>query len=174
MSLVTTAEVRGFVEESARLGDVDLQGLIDREESYLAHRVGPLVGPRDETIRWPTVDRPIRLRRPTDAVVVTEGGVTVDGSGLVLLGDGQFVDLVDRYWRGPVVVTYTPTDELDVKRVVLELIRLSLTETPYDGEAIGDYSYSQGSDRGGGGLQSRGALWRSLLPKPGLSSVAVG
>lgn len=168
MSLVTPAQVRALVDTD--LSDADLADVIAREESALARVIGPLAGERTETAyistHPDTAELPIILRRPTDTVEVTDNGV--DATALVRVqADGRRVARTDTLtWTGPVAVTYTPTDELEVERVVIELTRLTLTETGYLSETIGEYSYSRGA-RGGAANpteSARGRLIATLLP----------
>ena len=64
-SLVSIAEVRALV--NSRLGDVDLGAVIDREEAWLAGRVGPLTGERTDTFTPGIgVGRERRARRVAD------------------------------------------------------------------------------------------------------------
>lgn len=158
MSLLTIDRLRAQVETD--LADDDLQAVIDDEESWLAARIGPLSGSRAETFYVYDVDRPLRLRRPTTTATVSDDGSAVD---VVVLDNGWSLESTLGAWTGPVEVTYTPSDEAEVRRVVLELVRLALTETGLDSERTGDYSYSRG---GVSNLQARRALARSLQPPP--------
>ena len=74
-SVVSIAEVRALV--NSRLSDVDLQAVIDREEAWLAGRVGALVGERTDTFRPGLGDTTLYLRRRAESVVVTDDGVTL-------------------------------------------------------------------------------------------------
>ena len=152
MSLVTLGEVRALAETG--LTDVDLQAVLDREEGWLASRIGMLAGERTDTFSPGLTDTPIYLSRRTASVAVMDNAVTVAA------GDLRFVPatglirriniawpLTDAWpglWTGPVAVTYTPTDADVVKRAVIELVRGTLAETGNDAETIGDYSYSRG------------------------------
>ena len=59
MSLVMLSEVRALVETG--LTDADLQAVLDREEGWLASRIGALTGERTETFRPTLPDAPIYL-----------------------------------------------------------------------------------------------------------------
>ena len=142
MSLVTLSEVRALVETG--LTDVDLQAVLDREEGWLASRIGPLTGERTETFRPTLPDAPIYLPRRTDAVVVTDNAVPVPAADLWFVSATGLIRRVNAPWTGPVAVTYTPIDVDIVKRAVIELVRGTLAETGSDAETIGDYSYSRG------------------------------
>jgi hypothetical protein len=159
-SVTSIAEVRALVTTS--LSDVDLQAIIDREESWLAGRVGQLVGQRVETF-WPErVNEPLYLRRRAASVAVVDAGVTLtaddDYQFAPSLGVIRRADATS--WAGSVTVTYTPSDEADVKRVVIELVRMTVSETGLQGETIGAYSYTRG---GAADRPNRAALARGLL-----------
>lgn len=177
MSFVPIADVRALVDTS--LSDGDLQTVINREEADLAGLIGPLDGPRTETF-YPEARQPLYLRRPTDAVTVTDVGVTVPGATILLLGGGTRVtryrsaqtSVAGAYWIGPVTVAYTPNDAARVARVVIELVRLTLVQTGYEAESIGDYSYSQ---RGSGTSteSQRVRLIAALKPRRGPHTIRV-
>lgn len=154
MSLVTLSEVRALVKSG--LADADFQAVIDREESWLAGRIGALAGARTDTFYPGLTDAPIYLGRRAASVVVTDKAVAV--SDIRFASDTGLVRRTSGYWTGPVVVTWTPTDTDVVKRGVIELVRGTLTETGYDSETIGDYAYSRGEARG-----SRIGVVRSIL-----------
>ncbi len=158
MSQVTVAEVRALTDAS--LSDGDLQGVIDREEAYLARRIGPLVGPRTVTISQPATEF-FRLMRPASTATATDAGAAT----AVELVDERYVYRANGYWNGAVTITYTPNDTAEVERVIIELVRLALSETAYMSETIGDYSYQRPEGRG------RTALVASLMTKPFLMSI---
>ena len=115
---------------------------------------------------WMANDRmgPLGLLRPTSAVVVVDNGETVADSDIRLLRQGTLVERGAGGWNGPLVeVTYTPDDELEVERVVIELCRLTMTETGYQEEQIGDYRYVKALRQGGTPVDPRKALIRSLM-----------
>ena len=128
----------------------DLVHVIEREEDWLANDpvdgIGQLVGERTNVL-WvaPGDDRPLLLARPTAAVEVVDGGVPVSPDAVRLLG-GARVER-DGAWRGPsVLVTSTPSDQSAVERVLLELVRLSLTSSPYTQESSDGHSYTRPTD----------------------------
>ncbi len=169
MSLTTVAEVRALVDTD--LEDADLQAVIDREEAWLARRVGPLSGPRTVTIPDPRFDADLVLARPTAAATVTSAGqpVTVD-----LIG-GTILRRLSG-WLAPVAVTYTPDDELEVKRAVIHLIGIALKGgDDLASETIGSYSYQRFGAQGSAGSSrpTRASIVRSLLPKAYPTSVAL-
>jgi hypothetical protein len=199
-SVTSVAQVRALVSTS--MSDADLQGVIDREEAALARQVTALAGDRTQTWfvgdqsamglyrdslttlpfsgrgpfmgAWMTVDRmgPLSLLRPTDAVVVTDNGVTVADDDIRLLRGGTQVERASGGWQGPIVtVAYTPNDALEVARVVIELCRLTLTETGYQSERIGEYQYDRGAKPAG--ADPRRALVRSLMPHPAKGSMRI-
>jgi hypothetical protein len=149
------------------LSGTALQDAIDREEAWLARRIGPLTGERTE--RFPLVHlRPgsheVRLRRPTDAVEVLQDGVDIttscelrhDGWRVALLPEGE-------HFAAPLEVTYTPNDELEVQGALLELLSLRLGTTTGGGlqqEIMGSYSYTRAA---GSATRIRHSLVRNLL-----------
>lgn len=152
----------------------DLGLVIEREEDWLAHDpidgIGQLVGERVEVI-WvtPGDDRPLLLRRPTAAVEIVDGGVALNADELNLLG-GTRVEPVGG-WRGPTVtVTSTPIDQPAVERVLLELVRLTLSASPYAQESSDGHSYTRPADPG----VTRSRLARSLRPHRGALSTRLG
>lgn len=158
MSLLTIERLRSQIE--ADQTDDELQAIIDDEESWLAARIGPLAGSRSETFYAYSVDAPLRLRRRVTTATVADDGTATD---VVVIDNGWAVESTLGAWDGPVVVTYTPDDEAEVRRVVLELVRLTLTETGYQSQRQGDYSYTKGSVET---RLARHALVRSLQPPP--------
>ena len=173
-SLTSIAEVRALVR--SRLSDADLQVVIDREEAWLAGRVGPLTGERTDTFTPGLGDTPLYLRRRAESVVLTDASRTLAASEFLFTpSTGQIrriwtPDLTNEPpwrqlylgWQGTVTATYTPADEADVKRAVIELVRLATGETGYDSETIGDYSYTRGASAG---RLNRAGLARSILVK---------
>ena len=170
-SLTTIAEVRALVK--SRLSDANLQVIIDREEAWLAGKVGVLTGERTDTFTPGLGDTPLYLRRRAASVVLTDAGRTLAASEFLftpstgqirriwtpsLQGDPPWRQ-VYLGWQGTVTATYTPDDEADVKRAVIELVRIATGPTGYQSETLGDYSY----DRGTGGQPSRAGLARGLL-----------
>ncbi len=166
MSLTTVAEVRALVETD--LEDEDLQDVIEREEAWLARRIGKLAGPRT-VVYYPDPYGPIRLSRPTTSVVVTDSGVTVTPT---LTEDGLHLYDFNRLWAGTVTVTLTPADELEVKRAVISLISLAVAPD-VSAETMGSYSYQRFGSAGASASNrpSRGAIVRSLRPYVGPASV---
>ena len=64
-------------------------------------------------------------------------------------------------WSGTVEVTYTPTDTDEIRSVLIELIRLSVTDTAYVSENTDSYAYQQDYTIR---ARRREGLIRSLLP----------
>ena len=169
-SLVSIAEVRALVR--SRLSDADLQVVIDREEAWLATKVGALTGERTET--FSPGNGSLYVRRLTNSVVVTDNGTTVSSSDLLFtpssgelrrvvgwVNDPPRHDLVA--WQGDVTVTYTPADEAAVRRAIIELVRLTVSETGMQSETVGDYSYSRAIASGAYAGPSRAGLVQSIL-----------
>jgi len=167
MSLLTFAEARALI--STGLGDADFQGVIDREEAWLARRIGALSGSRTQTfhVRAADADDPLWLRRPTSAVTVTDDGVALAGTDVRLLRDGAVVEKTTGAWTGPVTVAYTPNDADEVRRVIVELSRIGVSASAYEAETIGDYSYARGESP----AAQREALVRGLVPRRGPGTI---
>ena len=146
VTVVTVAQVKAVV--STDMSDADLEDVIAREEAWLARRIGPLAGEREQTCYLidSDLDMPLYLTRPVDEVTVTDYDVELDPALVRLLANGTMVERADRGWEGPIVVlTFTPNDELEVQRAVIELVRISVSTTPFESERIGEYSYSRGA-----------------------------
>ncbi len=173
MSLLTVAEARALITSS--LGDTDLQAAIDREESWLARSIGALSGERTQTlwVRSTDLDDPLLLQRPTDAVAVTDGGVALDASAVRLLAGGTIIEKATGSWTGPsVAVTSTPNDEDEVKRVLVDLVRLTVTASPFVSEQAGSFSYQRGGDNAARSIAgSRRELVKAQLSHKGPKSV---
>ena len=171
-SFVSLAEVRALVR--SRLSDADLQAIIDREEEWLATKIGVLEGSRTDTFRPGVTNTPLYLSRLTDSIRVTDNGVAVTASDLMFTpSTGCLCRVTGVYpwpypppwtwyasWRGDVAVTWTPTDGAAVTAGVINLIRLTTSETGFDSETIGDYSYTRGASAG---RVSRAGVVRSIL-----------
>ena len=142
------ADVRAIYPTS--LSDDALGDVIRREEAWLARRIGALDGERTQVIYRddPFLDDPIWLVRPTDAVVVVDNAIELDEADVRILADGWAIERATGAWSGPTVaVTYTPTDAEEVRRVLIELVRLTSQETGFLSERIGEYAYTRGSSR---------------------------
>lgn len=101
---------------------------------------------------WVTsnISGPLWLLRPTDAVEVRENGTLVPDHDIRLLRRGTMIEKATGAWRQPeVTVSYTPNDLDEVRAVVIDLFRLTVTETGYESESIGDYSYRRQGSRAG-------------------------
>lgn len=170
MSVVTPGECR---DRGIPLPADDLvaQDIIDEQEAWLARRIGTLVGARTETFRVGLggTSAKLGLARPTDSVSVVDGSVTLATDRTRLVDHGASLILADveisPWWNGPYVgVTYTPSDELEVRKAIFDLVGLAAAPLEkHTSEQIGAYSYS------GGGAQglaaARGVIVSSLLPK---------
>jgi hypothetical protein len=127
---------------------------------------------------WIQPDRmePLRLSRAADTVTVVDNGVAVASADIRLLRRGSMIERASGGWQGPIVtVTYMPADIPIVKRVVIELVRLTLTETGYQSERIGDYSYQKHVRAGAGSSTeaTRRSLIRSIRPSLPAGSMRV-
>jgi hypothetical protein len=171
-TLLDPAHVAALMSPGVDEGDLVL--VIEREEDWLANDpvdgIGPLVGPRADVL-WiaPGDARPLLLARPTTAVTVVDGGVTLAADEVRLLR-GSRVERVG-VWRGPTVtVTSTPSDQKAVERVLLELVRLALSASPYAQESADGHGYTRPTDP----IVSRSRLARSLWPHRGPRSTRLG
>src|SRR5690349_22994995 len=104
------------------------QGIIDEQVAFLTRKIGPLWGTRDETfyVGLAATHGKLGLRRYTDEVTVTDGGVAVTSSHYRLVDNGASIlftySAPSRWWTGPyVVATYVPNDEDEVRRVLFGL-----------------------------------------------------
>lgn len=91
MSLVSVAEVTALVETD--IGATDLQVIINREEVWLARRIGQLAGERTETLYPRRLSEPIYLRRP--ALYEPDDGPTI-----ILTTSAALDDLLDATGHG--------------------------------------------------------------------------
>lgn len=175
MSFLTIAQARA-AGLGLELSDTDLQDAIDEEEAWLAGKIGPLVGERTQLLPLAYLaprSSEIRLKRPTDAVEVEQDGVALaevavrpDGWHLAALPEGT------RY-RGVLAITYTPTDELQVRRALKQLLGLTLSAQQaggLTGETIGTYSYQRSA---GTSARVRKAIVRDLLTPPAAGTTRV-
>jgi hypothetical protein len=162
MSLLTVDEFEDLIGTGADPSII--QDAIDREEAEMAHLLGgPLVGERTETYR-PTLDPyggPVYLLRFTDSVTVTDSGATI---GVRLLANGSAIERDWGAWVGDVVVTYTPNDELRVRRALIELVREVL---------VPERDRAAATDRPPINEQRRMKMVRSLRPRLGHSTLRV-
>jgi hypothetical protein len=182
MSLLTVATARAVITTS--LSDDALQDVIDREEAWLARRIGPLTGERTQTFPLAGYRRrqyEVRLQRPTDtATETTDYGEVVTNVELTHNGWRVSRTLGTSYFIGPVSITYTPNDELEVIAVLIELVRLQVLVVAGDvtpgmeSETLGDYSYTLGSGAASS-YSTRRALVKSLQEpsEPGTIGVRV-
>jgi hypothetical protein len=158
-------DVRALV--STTLTDVQLGDVIGREESWLARRIGPLIGERTQRFYPDDSESILRLRRPTDAVTVDDNGTVVTAIEMRRLGFG--VARTSGTWTdGPVDITYTPNDADEVRSAIIELVEIRLTESGYQSERIGEYSYTR-SDR----PRSRISVVRDLLEPQRPTSIRI-
>lgn len=156
MSLVLPADVLAIM--SPGVTGADLQAVIDREEAALAARIGPLTGSRTVTLHPAgDLDLPLFLPRSTDATDRTD----VDVFGFQLeRNDGGL-------WTVDEAFVFTPNDEAQVKLAILDLIRLTVTSSPYSQESTEGHSDTRRVDVS----RARENIYRSLGPKLGPTSV---
>lgn len=164
--------------ESARARGIDLpsdddaaQAIIDEETAWLVRKIGPLEGERVETfyVGLGETRGRLGLRRYTDEVAIVDAGTAVNADHVRLIGNGSIVvrtySSPTRWWAGPyVTATYTPNDELEVDRVLYDLLALAAAPAgPYTSEQLGSYSYQKRA--ASETAATRAALVSSLLPK---------
>jgi hypothetical protein len=75
-----------------------------------------------------------------------------------------------RGWNGDVQVTYTPSDEAEVKRALVTLLRLTLAESAYAAQSAGGYSVASDPEAQ---AKVRYRTWRSLLRPRQASSLRI-
>lgn len=175
MSLLTLAQARA-AGLGLELADDDLQDAIDEEEAWLARRIGPLVGERTDRLPLAYLaprGSEVQLHRPTDLVEVTQDGValaTVD-----LRPGGWYVAAQpegERY-TGVLEFTYTPNDELEVRRALKQLLGLTLSAQAaggLTGETMGTYSYQRSATTS---ARVRKAVVRDLRTPPAAGTTRV-
>lgn len=148
-TFVSAPTVRALV--SSRLSDADFAAVIAREEAMLAAEIGSLGGGRTDVfvVTGATASLPARLARTASSVSVTEDNVAT--TDIRLEPDGRTVTKLASAgwgagtWSGVVEVTYNPNDSALVTTWVIELVRARLTETGFDSESDGTYTYSRGA-----------------------------
>lgn len=160
MSLVTTDEV--IEQVSPGVGVEALQSIIDREEKFLARRIGDLTGER--TVTYRLGGGPIRLPRTASAVVIAG----VDPSSIQIL-NGRMV-YVDPWPYGAMAVTWEPDDEEEVKQAIIDLCRITLSTSPYVNESSEGHSYARGASIDG----MREAIVARITEPPRSATVGFG
>jgi hypothetical protein len=147
------------------------QDIIDEQEAWLARRIGPLEGDRTETfyVGVMAAQGKLGLRRFTDAVVLTDAGVTVNTDLYRLVDHGAGVELLYvapfPWWTGPyVTAAYEPNDADEVRRALFDLVAIAAQPaSAMLSETIGAYQYTRASV--GSPAQARAIIVSSLLPK---------
>ncbi len=163
--MLTVGDVRARERIALPSDDDAAQGVIDEMEAWLVSLIGPLDGERTETFLAPPATASLRLRRPTDAVVVEgpDGAITTYD-----LVNGRFlVRSSAAYWAGPITVTYTPTDDALVRGVLFGLLEVG-SEGGYQSEQMGSYSYQRPR---ADAVAARWALVHRLLPRRAAGSI---
>ena len=169
MITLAEARARGIALPA---NDDAAQDIIDEQAAWLARKLrGPLDGVRTETfhVGYTQTTGKLALARYTDAVTITDGGGSVAADQFRLVDAGSGIERLETgsslWWTGPyVAVTYRPSDEDEVRRVLFDLVALSAAPVEaHTSEQIGAYSYSGGG--AGNRLASRAVLASSLIPK---------
>lgn len=175
MALLTIEQFRKFVATS--LEDDELEVLLDAAESAITALYGPVGGPVEETSDGGQTY--IFLRRRASAITgIVETDIDVDTT--LAADDWRLRDdgvSVRRLWNGtnarewwgyPVVVTYTPADDLaDRKRIQLKLVELDLNNTPgVTSERIGEWEEQHSESSVWNYPVQREAILASLAGQP--------
>jgi len=153
MSLLAIAEVRALVRTA--LDDVQLQTLIEREETDIIQRYGAhfvnastpiteiLPGDREHLFLSREIDSVTSVK---ERIAVTDAQATLAATAYyVRKGEGALQRVpLGTFWGAEVEVSYVPQDDNPRrKQVLLELVRLALERTAMKSEAIaGEYSYN--------------------------------
>jgi hypothetical protein len=156
VSIVTPEEVDALIAHG--LPEEDLLVLIAREEDRLAMRLGtPLTGSVELTLRPGRTFDPLLLpRMPVpDSVTVSDddGAVDVDVAGAVVTRRTGF-------WSTPTTVAFELGDVSEIKGAIIDLIRLTLTASPYLQESAEGHS----STRSGTVERNRAQIIAQLNP----------
>ena len=155
-------------------GNAQLESRILAEEQRLKRyaSLNPLTGERVTRIEGAR----IWLPRPVLAAslsIVDAGAATVDPSTYLQLPGGELVLISGDEWPASrdaaYLVTWEP-DDLDlVRNVLIELLRITLSDTGMQSETIRGYSYSRGGvTRTSGTAQRRLDVIAPLLPHDGI------
>lgn len=171
MPTVTAAQVEKLMVTG--LDAPTLTDLIAREEDWLANDpvvgIGPLTGERTLVIRPRDPFMDLRLQRAPDpdTLEVRDNGVTLTADQVALVS-AAVIRRLDAPWTGPVVeVDVTPTDAGRVKIALFELIRLTISASPYRQESTEGHSYTRPAEL----QQMREEIARGLDPHRGAASV---
>ena len=169
MSIVTTDEILELLETD--LTDLALQGVIDREEAWLASRIGQLEGERTVVV-WPAGYGPVHLSRPADTVEVLDAhnpAVAVPG----LKRRPALHPPPHTAGPAPISITSTPTDEEVVRGAVIELVALALT---YGGSLVSERHGAHSIQRfqtAGAYAELREDVLRRVRPEPRMGAARV-
>ncbi len=165
MPLILTPEQLTARHVGEDLESADLVEIIDAEEAYLAARIGTLTGPYVQTFAG-TGYGPLRLNRRVASITsISDDGTAVDAGNYTLV-DGQRIvaGWGDWYWMGPVVVTAALDDESIVRNVLVDLIRLRLSDTGNESESAQGQSRSNVKTA----EERRDEIIRILMPGRGI------
>lgn len=184
MSLLTTDEAVA-AGIGSHLSAEALQAAINEEEAWLARKLGgaPLTGERTESFPLSYLrvrSHEVRLARPADPEADLE--VLSDGTDIsdtVELRNGNrrvalvVADGIASRISGAWAVTYTPGDELEVKRALKFLLAMTLGVQGGSGlqsEIIGSYSYTRAA---GSATALRRSIVRELRGEPTAGSMRI-
>lgn len=124
-----------------------LYDLISEAEEAIIGRYGPHPFDNQTIARLlKGGDSKVFLKTPIDIAatplpVITEDGTLLTADDYQVWDGGLVIERWDAKWADPVVVTYVPvSNRMQRKRVVIDLVKLSLTFSGYQVERLGDVS----------------------------------
>ena len=168
--VLTTEQARAAGLGASYPDTVDGNALLDERivgvETWLATKIGPLLGPlRQERIN-PNGGARLWLSRPAiaDSLVVSTDGTEVAADDVFVRHTLEVVRVSGDYWTGRLVATYDPDDEAAVREAIIALLRLTLSSTGMDSETISGSSYSYTRGDGTSERDTRESIVASLLP----------
>ncbi len=171
MSLLTTAQAQALGVGLA-LSDADLQVVLDREEAELVRWFGAVYtgAAIAETVRGGM--RTIKLKRKIASVSsIIESAYLGDTAPVTLVAADYYVwaseGRIERVpygmtaavqWGRVVTVSYVPTDDRDLWRMVLaELVRISTEQPASSGGSVSGLSFSIGGSSSGSSFEAQRA-----------------
>lgn len=143
--LLPVAQLRAVVQSA--LTDAELEAVIDDEEAELVRRLGPHGDGATTVVERVTASGDVLfVSRPVASVTsITSSGTAVSSAlYTTALGGGQILHTGAGWPTGALLVTYVPADDQPRRRrVLIELVRLALEQTAFQGESVaGEHSYT--------------------------------
>lgn len=165
MALLDIATLKLLAPEAKTVDNTALQLLLDAAEEAIDRAVGSIGSNAQE--RPQTGYSTLILKRPAETIV----SITVDG---VALATDQYRHSFNGYvverigaaseWSGDVVVTYTPVDDLNLrKEVQRDWVKLSLAYSGYISEGEPEHSRSRFN------IEDERAKLMARLREPGMA-----